>query len=94
MVHMNSKSVLNYIGLHLKAPQYNCRHTLFSQRAFVCVALGFFFGFHKVAKICGSKKTLLEPLFSTRYQFVKQYLGTCFLCKISICETVLGALKF
>jgi hypothetical protein len=47
--------------------------TFFSQKALYELHLVFSFGPQSCKNLWKQKKTLLEPLFSTRYQFMKQY---------------------
>jgi len=82
---------VHYYGLHefqecselgritFESSSIQLQALFFSQKAFVWVALGFFFWSTKLQKFVEAKKDTA---------------GTPFLYKISIYETVLGALKF
>jgi hypothetical protein len=71
-----------------ESSSYNCRHLFFTKKAFVWVAFGLFFGPQSCKSLQKQKDTagtpflykisicetvFGEPVFSTRYQSVKQY---------------------
>jgi len=76
---------VHYYGLHefqecselgritFESSSIQLQALFFSQKALYELHLVFSFGPQSCKNLWKQKKTLLEPLFSTRYQFMKQY---------------------